>query len=62
MTTRLEKGHKVTEMWNVYSNIATQGTTLVENDVMPESNFTITQGTLTITEAGKKVAAHLSWN
>jgi len=41
--------------WNVYSNIATQGTTLDEDQVMPESNFTITQGTLTITEAGNSV-------
>lgn len=41
--------------WNVYSDIATQGTTLVETSVMPESNFTITQGTMTITEAGNSV-------
>jgi len=41
--------------WNVYSDIATQGTTLAETNTMPESNFTITQGTLTITEAGNSV-------
>ena len=41
--------------WNVYSNIATQGTTLAENQVMPETNFTITQGELTITELGNSV-------
>ena len=41
--------------WNVYSDIATQGATLTENVVMPESNFTITQGTLTITEYGNSV-------
>lgn len=41
--------------WNVYSDVATQGTTLSENDVMPETNFTITQGTITITEAGNSV-------
>jgi N4-gp56 family major capsid protein len=41
--------------WNVYSDIATQGTTLVETSTMPESNFTITQGTLTITEYGNSV-------
>jgi N4-gp56 family major capsid protein len=41
--------------WNVYSNIATQGTTIIETNTMPESNFTITQGTLTITEAGNSV-------
>jgi N4-gp56 family major capsid protein len=41
--------------WNVYSDIATQGTTLVETTTMPESNFVITQGTLTITEYGNSV-------
>lgn len=41
--------------WNVYSDIATQGTTLVETTTMPESNFTISQGTLTITEQGNSV-------
>lgn len=41
--------------WNVFSNVATQGTTLTETHTMPESNFTITQGTLTITEAGNSV-------
>lgn len=41
--------------WNVYSDVATQGTTLVENVDMPESNFTITQGSLTITEYGNSV-------
>ena len=41
--------------WNVYSTIATDGTTLTETTTMPESNFTITQGTLTITEYGNSV-------
>ena len=41
--------------WNVYSNIATQGTVLVETTTMAESNFTITQGTMTITEYGNAV-------
>ena len=41
--------------WNVYNNIATQGTKLTETKTMPESNFTITQGTLTITEYGNSV-------
>lgn len=41
--------------WNVYSDIVDQGSTLVENQAMPESNFTITQGTLTITEYGNSV-------
>ena len=41
--------------WNVYSDIAAQGTTLTETTVMPESNFTISQGTMTITEYGNSV-------
>jgi len=41
--------------WDVYSTVATQGTTLTETNTMPETNFTITQGTLTITEAGNSV-------
>lgn len=41
--------------WNVYSDIATQGTTLVETTTMPESQFTISQGTMTITEFGNSV-------
>ena len=36
--------------WNVYSDVATQGTTLTETTTMPETNYTITQGTMTITE------------
>ena len=49
------KGKGDTFHWNVYSDIATQGTTLVETTTMPESNYTITQGTLTITEYGNSV-------
>ena len=41
--------------WNVYSNVATQGTVLVETNTMAETNFTITQGTMTITEYGNSV-------
>lgn len=41
--------------WNVYSDVATQGTTLTETITMPETQFTITQGTLTITEYGNSV-------
>lgn len=41
--------------WNVYSDIQTQGTTLTEGNAMPESNFTITQGSLTVTEYGNSV-------
>lgn len=41
--------------WNVYSDISAQGRVLLETNAMPESNFTIIQGTLTITEAGNSV-------
>lgn len=41
--------------WNIYSDVATQGTTLVETSTMPETNFVITQGTMTITEFGNSV-------
>lgn len=41
--------------WNVYNDVATQGTTLAEGTAMPETNFTISQGTLTITEYGNSV-------
>ena len=41
--------------WNVYSDVATQGTTLVETNTMPETNYTISQGTMTITEYGNSV-------
>lgn len=41
--------------WNVYSRAATKGAALAENNAMPETNFTITQGALTITEYGNSV-------
>lgn len=41
--------------WDVYSDIQTQGGTLTETNTMPESNYTITQGTLTVTEYGNSV-------
>ncbi len=41
--------------WNVYLNIQTQGGTLVETNTMPESNFTLIQGTLTVNEYGNSV-------
>ncbi|THF55921.1 N4-gp56 family major capsid protein [Pseudothauera rhizosphaerae] len=49
------KGKGDTFHWNVYSDVATQGTTLVETNTLPETNFTITQGTMTITEYGNSV-------
>lgn len=48
--------HKGQEFhWNVYSDTAAQGTVLTEGTVMPETNFTVTQGTLTMTEYGNSV-------
>jgi len=41
--------------WNIFSDVATQGTTLIETNTVPVTNFTITQGTMTITEAANAV-------
>ena len=41
--------------WNVYSDIATAGTTLTEGTNIPESNFTITQASMTVDEYGNSV-------
>lgn len=41
--------------WDVFSDVATAGGVLTETNTMPETNFTITQGTLTVTEAGNSV-------
>ena len=41
--------------WDVISDVATAGGILTETNTLPETNFTITQGTLTITEAGNSV-------
>jgi len=45
--------------WNVYSDLSDDGTAgstgIAETDVMPEDNFTIAQGTLTINEFGRSV-------
>lgn len=41
--------------WDIVSDISAQGTTLTETNTMPEGQFTITQGTLTITEYGQAV-------
>lgn len=49
------KNKGATYNWNVYSRAATQGTVLVESTTIPETNFTITQGTLTMTEYGNSV-------
>jgi hypothetical protein len=42
--------------WNVYSDVQTAGGALVETNAMPETNFTISQQNLTITEYGNSVS------
>jgi len=49
----LHKGQSFT--WNIYNDVATQGTTLTETSTIAESNFTIAQGTGTVTELGNSV-------
>jgi len=49
----LHKGQIFT--WNVYTDIATGGTTLLETSTIPTTNFTITQGTGTVLELGNSV-------
>lgn len=49
------KGKGQTFTWNIYQDVATAGGTLTETNVMSETNFTITQGTLTVTEYGNAV-------
>lgn len=41
--------------WNVYSDVANAGTVVAETSTMPVTNFTITQGTMTVTEFGNSV-------
>lgn len=41
--------------WNVYLDVAQGGGSLNETDIMPETNFTIVQAALTITEYGNSV-------
>jgi len=41
--------------WNVYLDVATDGGTLNETDQMPETNFSIVQAALTVTEYGNSV-------
>jgi N4-gp56 family major capsid protein len=49
----LHKGQTFT--WDVYNDVSSQGTTLVETSTIAESNFTIAQGTGTVTELGNSV-------
>jgi len=41
--------------WNVYSTVATGGAALTEGTAIAETNFTITQGTMSVTEYGNSI-------
>lgn len=41
--------------WNIYSDVEDQGGELQEQEAMPETNFSIGRGTLTVTEYGNSV-------
>lgn len=41
--------------WDVVNNVAVNGTRLTETNTIPETNFTIAQGTLTMVELGNSV-------
>jgi len=41
--------------WDIIANIATQGTQLAETSTIPATNFTVTKGTLTVTEWGNSI-------
>lgn len=49
----VNRGNKV--FFDKISNISTSGGTLIETDTIPKNNYTITQGTLTITEYGNSI-------
>lgn len=49
----LNKGQSFT--WDIISDVGTQGRELDETQPMPETNFTISQGTMTVTEYGNSV-------
>jgi len=53
----LEKGLNRGEKfyWNVYGDVATQGRRLSELSPMPETAFTVSQSSLTVTELGNSV-------
>ena len=42
--------------WNIYSDVGTQGSTLSETQPMPETSFTITHGSGTISEYGNSIS------
>jgi N4-gp56 family major capsid protein len=50
-----EKHKGQTWTWDTVQDVTTAGGTLVETNTMPETNFTLIQGTLTVTEYGNSV-------
>ncbi len=52
-----KKGKKKgdTVHWDVFTRVATRGTTLTEGTAMPETKFTVFQGTATVDEWGNSV-------
>jgi len=52
-----EKGLSAGDLyhWNVYSDVADQGGAIGETETMPQTNFTIGQNFLTVTEYGNSV-------
>jgi len=53
------KGKGQTFTWDVVGNVAAAGGTLTETNTMPETQFTITQATLTVNEYGRQLFASL---
>lgn len=51
----LGKNRGDTYTWNIYGDTADQGGALQENQKMPETNFPISQGSITVTERGISV-------
>ncbi len=49
------RGHGDKVLFDKFSNISTQGGSLVETSTIPKRNYTITQGTLTATEYGNAI-------
>ena len=45
-------GKGETFVWDIVSNVSRQGRRLAETDPMPETNVTISQGSLTVVEWG----------
>jgi N4-gp56 family major capsid protein len=41
--------------WNIYSKVKTKGGRIGEQDIMPETNFDITQGSMTIYQFGNSI-------